>query len=94
LGSEIEDQSKTQDCPEIATDEDRHRGTQPRRTEAAARQAGASVNYRRNISDHHRPGPDGTALYANQTVLDYTGRNMEEMSGTDFLRRMFHPEDV
>jgi len=38
--------------------------------------------------------PDGTALYANQVVLDYTGLTLEDVQGEDFPERIFHPEDV
>ena len=38
--------------------------------------------------------PDGTALYANQTVLDYTGLTLEDVQRDDFPGRIFHPEDV
>jgi PAS domain S-box-containing protein len=38
--------------------------------------------------------PDGTALYANQVVLDYTGLTLEDVQGEDFPARIFHPEDV
>ncbi|HSU13775.1 sigma 54-interacting transcriptional regulator [Longimicrobium sp.] len=38
--------------------------------------------------------PDGTALYANRAVLDYTGLGMEEVMAPDFRARTFHPEDV
>jgi PAS domain S-box-containing protein len=38
--------------------------------------------------------PDGTALYANQTVLDYTGLTLEDVQRADFPARIFHPEDV
>ncbi|HEY4049189.1 MAG TPA: sigma 54-interacting transcriptional regulator, partial [Acidobacteriaceae bacterium] len=37
--------------------------------------------------------PDGTALYANQTVLDYTGLTLEDVR-KDHRARIFHPEDV
>jgi PAS domain S-box-containing protein len=37
--------------------------------------------------------PDGTALYANQTVLDYTGLTLEDVRN-DHRTRIFHPEDV
>jgi PAS domain S-box-containing protein len=37
--------------------------------------------------------PDGTALYANQTVLDYTGLTLEDVR-KDHRTRIFHPEDV
>jgi PAS domain S-box-containing protein len=38
--------------------------------------------------------PDGTALYANQTVLDYTGLTLEDVQRDDQRARVFHPEDV
>jgi len=38
--------------------------------------------------------PDGTALYANQTVLDYTGLTLEEVEREDQRARVFHPEDL
>jgi PAS domain S-box-containing protein len=38
--------------------------------------------------------PDGTALYANQTVLDYTGLTLEDVQREDQRARVFHPEDV
>src|SRR6266403_1675670 len=38
--------------------------------------------------------PDGTALYANQAVLDYTGLTLEDVQREDQRARVFHPEDV
>ena len=38
--------------------------------------------------------PDGTALYANQAVLDYTGLTLEDVQREDFPARIFHPEDM
>src|SRR6266478_6136618 len=38
--------------------------------------------------------PDGTALYANQTVLDYTGLTLEDLQREDQRARILHPEDV
>jgi len=38
--------------------------------------------------------PDGSMLYANQTILDYTGLTPEDVQKEDFRSRMFHPEDV
>jgi len=35
--------------------------------------------------------PDGTALYANQTVLDYTGLTLEDVQREDQRTRVFHP---
>ena len=38
--------------------------------------------------------PDGSTLYANQAVLDYTGLSLEEVKADDFRARVFHPDDV
>jgi len=38
--------------------------------------------------------PDGAALYANQTVLDYTGLTLEDVQREDQRTRVFHPEDL
>src|SRR6202140_2299984 len=38
--------------------------------------------------------PDGTALYKNQTVLDYTGLTLEDLQREDQRARVFHPEDL
>src|ERR1700704_4217335 len=38
--------------------------------------------------------PDGTAFYANQTVLDYTGLTLGDVQREDQRARGFHPEDV
>jgi formate hydrogenlyase transcriptional activator len=38
--------------------------------------------------------PDGSFLYANQAVLDYTGFTMEEVMAPDYRARVFHPEDL
>src|SRR5256884_1877206 len=38
--------------------------------------------------------PDGTPIYANQAVLDYSGFTMEEVVASDFRARLFHPEDL
>jgi PAS domain S-box-containing protein len=37
---------------------------------------------------------DGSVLYANQTVLDYTGLTLEDVQREDYRSRVFHPEDV
>jgi len=37
---------------------------------------------------------DGSILYVNQTILDYTGLTPEDVQNGDFRSRMFHPEDV
>ncbi len=38
--------------------------------------------------------PDGSVLYANQTVLDYTGLTANEVMEADLRERVFHPEDM
>ncbi|HWO03134.1 MAG TPA: sigma 54-interacting transcriptional regulator, partial [Blastocatellia bacterium] len=38
--------------------------------------------------------PDGTAIYANQSMLDFSGLTMEAVLAADFRTRFFHPEDV
>jgi PAS domain S-box-containing protein len=38
--------------------------------------------------------PDGTALYANQTVLDYLGLTLQDVQREDIRARIFHPEDL
>jgi formate hydrogenlyase transcriptional activator len=38
--------------------------------------------------------PDGTGLYANQSMLDFSGLTMRELMAADFGTRFFHPEDV
>src|SRR5262249_55689934 len=37
---------------------------------------------------------DGTPLYGNQAVTDYTGFTIEEMQKQEFRSRIFHPEDM
>jgi PAS domain S-box-containing protein len=38
--------------------------------------------------------PDGTAIYANQIALDYTGHTLEDVQREDHRARIFHSEDV
>ncbi|HEX9384073.1 MAG TPA: sigma 54-interacting transcriptional regulator [Gemmatimonadaceae bacterium] len=38
--------------------------------------------------------PDGTPIYANQAVLDYSGFTMEDVVASDFRARLYHPEDL
>src|SRR5437762_4986940 len=38
--------------------------------------------------------PDGTIIYANQAVLDYTGLTVADVMKADFRDRVFHSEDV
>ena len=37
---------------------------------------------------------DGSVLYVNQAVLDYTGLTLEDVRREDYRARYFHPEDV
>jgi PAS domain S-box-containing protein len=37
---------------------------------------------------------DGSVLYVNKAVLDYTGLTLEDLQKEDFRARVFHPEDV
>jgi formate hydrogenlyase transcriptional activator len=37
--------------------------------------------------------PDGTAIYANKVVLDYTGLTIDDVTRPDLRSRMIHPED-
>jgi formate hydrogenlyase transcriptional activator len=37
---------------------------------------------------------DGTPLYANQPVLDYTGLTIDEVTTADFRARVSHPDDL
>src|SRR5712692_5640810 len=39
-------------------------------------------------------GPDGSSIYANQAVLEYTGLTLEDVITSDFRARIFHPEDL
>jgi formate hydrogenlyase transcriptional activator len=39
-------------------------------------------------------GPDGSVVYVNQTVLDYTGLSREEVMEGDLRERVFDPEDL
>jgi formate hydrogenlyase transcriptional activator len=39
-------------------------------------------------------GPDGSVVYVNRTVLDYAGLSTDDLRGTDFRERVFHPEDI
>jgi len=38
--------------------------------------------------------PDGSVLYVNQAVLDYTGLTLEDVRKEDYYSRVFHPDDV
>ena len=41
----------------------------------------------------HVLGTDGSVLYANQAVLDYTGLTLDDVRKEDYRARFFHPED-
>src|SRR5262245_32725157 len=41
----------------------------------------------------HVLGTDGSVLYANQSVLDYTGLTLDDVRKEDYRARFFHPED-
>jgi formate hydrogenlyase transcriptional activator len=38
--------------------------------------------------------PDGTPLYVNRFILEYTGFSKQELMAADFPGRFFHPEDL
>ena len=38
--------------------------------------------------------PDGSPLYANERLLDYTGLPLEDVQAGGFRERVFHPDDV
>src|SRR5271156_2754032 len=38
--------------------------------------------------------PEGTVLYVNKVVLDYTGYSIEDAMRPDFRTKVFHPEDL
>jgi len=54
----------------------------------------ASADDRRRRSYIYVLRPDGTALYANQTVLDYTRLTCEDVQSEDQRARVFTTEDV
>jgi formate hydrogenlyase transcriptional activator len=38
--------------------------------------------------------PSGIPIYANQAILDYTGRTIDDVISSNFRARIFHPEDL
>ena len=38
--------------------------------------------------------PDGSPLYANELLLEYTGLTLDDVRAGDFRERVFHPDDV
>ena len=42
----------------------------------------------------HVLGTDGSVLYVNQAVLDYTGLTREDVQKEDYRARLFHPDDL
>jgi formate hydrogenlyase transcriptional activator len=76
-----------------------------KRTAPAPRSKRAEIRLRqdeqalRQITDAiaqtiHVLSPDGSFVYANRSLLDYTGLPMDEVLAPDFFARLFHPEDV
>jgi formate hydrogenlyase transcriptional activator len=39
-------------------------------------------------------GPDGIPIYANRTLLEYTGLSMDQVPAADLHARISHPEDI
>ena len=39
-------------------------------------------------------GPDGSVVYVNRAVFDYTGLSKDELMERDFRERVFHPDDM
>ena len=39
-------------------------------------------------------GPHGIPIYANQAARVYTGLTIEDVTTSDFLARIVHPEDI
>src|SRR5262249_33854626 len=38
--------------------------------------------------------PDGSGIYVNRAVLDYTGLTLEDVRKEDYRSRVFHPDDL
>jgi formate hydrogenlyase transcriptional activator len=69
--------------------EDRKRAEEKlRRDEQELRQIVDAIPHAINVLE-----PDGSMLYSNQAVLDYSGLTMEEVMAPDFRTRLFHPDD-
>lgn len=67
-----------------------------RRVEQKLRQSRTEL---RRITDAiptliHILRPDGTVLYANQAVLDYTGLTLEDVQKDEYRARVLHPDDL
>jgi formate hydrogenlyase transcriptional activator len=70
--------------------EDRKRAEEKlRRDEQELRQIVDAIPHAINVLE-----PDGSPLYSNQAVLDYSGLTMEEIMAPDFRARVFHPDDL
>ncbi len=70
--------------------EDRKRAEEKlRRDEQELRQIVDAIPHAINVLE-----PDGSMLYSNQAVLDYSGLTMEEVMAPDFRTRVFHPDDL
>jgi PAS domain S-box-containing protein len=46
------------------------------------------------LTSIHVLATDGSALYVNQTVLDYAGLTLQEVQSPDYRQKNFHPEDL
>jgi formate hydrogenlyase transcriptional activator len=42
----------------------------------------------------HVIAADGSAMYANRVLLEYAGVDLDDVTATDFLRSVLHPDDV
>jgi PAS domain S-box-containing protein len=67
-----------------------------KRAEAAQQSSERSLRQITNVipTNIHVLRPDGSVLYANQRVLDYTGLTMADVLKDDYRARVFHPEDL
>ena len=67
-----------------------------KQTEGALRSSERNLRQITNAipTNIHVLRPDGSVLYVNQPVLDYTGLTIEETLRDDYRGRVFHPEDL
>jgi PAS domain S-box-containing protein len=67
-----------------------------RRTEEALRANERNLSLILNTipTSIHVLGTDGSVLYVNQAVLDYTGLTTEDVRKEDYRARIFHPDDL
>jgi formate hydrogenlyase transcriptional activator len=60
-----------------------------RRTEQQYRQIVETIPHFISVT-----APDGSSLYSNKIVLEYTGLSLEDFASPDFRTRIIHPEDL